>query len=112
MNAGTDVIILTGHITDSLVSIVSSGTWGKLNAADKKTFDEIRSSASTRSSIAELLDGCLEGCFVPRFAVRCAYARGVERCDNLFQCFVSGLEHLFKSVRQTGFVFRGRCRAR
>src|SRR6185436_8471423 len=31
-------IILTGHITDSLVSIVSSSAWGKLSEADKKTF--------------------------------------------------------------------------
>ena len=43
-------IILTGHITDSLVSIVSSGTWGKLNAADKKTFDEVLWEASSRAS--------------------------------------------------------------
>lgn len=43
-------IILTGHITESLVSIVASGTWGKLNDADKKMFGEVLWEASTRAS--------------------------------------------------------------
>ena len=48
-------ITLTGHITESLVTIVSAPTWGKLNAADRKVFDEVLWEASTRAS-QEILD--------------------------------------------------------
>jgi TRAP-type C4-dicarboxylate transport system substrate-binding protein len=41
-------IMLTGHITESLVTVVSSGTWGKLSDAEKKLFSEVLWEASTR----------------------------------------------------------------
>lgn len=43
-------ITLTGHITESLVTIVSSGAWGKMNEADRKTFDAVLWEASSRAS--------------------------------------------------------------
>jgi tripartite ATP-independent transporter DctP family solute receptor len=43
-------IILTGHITESLVTIVGSGTWGKLSADEKKAFDEVLWEASSRAT--------------------------------------------------------------
>ena len=53
-------IVLTGHITDALLSIVSSSTWNKLSDADKAIFDAVlkeaqrarrrRSSKSRRAS--------------------------------------------------------------
>src|SRR5688572_25859837 len=45
-------IMLTGHITESLVTIVASPTWGKLNDADKKVFQEVLWEASSRASQA------------------------------------------------------------
>ncbi len=48
-------IILTGHITDSLISIVASGTWAKLSEADRKIFDAVLWDASSRAS-QEILD--------------------------------------------------------
>ena len=48
-------IILTGHITESLVTIVSSSAWGKLSEADRKVFSDVLWEASTRAS-AEILD--------------------------------------------------------
>ena len=43
-------IMLTGHITESLVTIVSSSTWAKLPEADKKLFSEVLREASTRAT--------------------------------------------------------------
>ena len=34
-------IMLTGHITESLVTIVGSHVWSKLSDADKKVFEEV-----------------------------------------------------------------------
>jgi tripartite ATP-independent transporter DctP family solute receptor len=48
-------ITLTGHILESLVTIVSGPTWSKLNDADKKTFDAVLWEASTRAS-QDILD--------------------------------------------------------
>ena len=43
-------IILTGHITETLVTVVGSPTWSKLPDADKKVFSEVLWEASTRST--------------------------------------------------------------
>ena len=43
-------INLTGHITESLVTVVGSGTWGKLSADDRKLFGEVLWEASTRAT--------------------------------------------------------------
>ena len=43
-------IMLTGHITESLVTVVSSSAWGKLSEAEKKVFGEVLWEASTRAS--------------------------------------------------------------
>jgi len=40
-------IILTGHITESLVTIVAGDTWKKLSDADKKVFSDVLWEAST-----------------------------------------------------------------
>src|SRR5437773_11286335 len=43
-------IILTGHITESLVTIVGSHVWSKLSDADKKVFEDVLKEASARST--------------------------------------------------------------
>ncbi len=43
-------IVLTGHITDALLSIVSSSTWNKLSDADKKTFEAVLKEAAARAT--------------------------------------------------------------
>jgi tripartite ATP-independent transporter DctP family solute receptor len=43
-------IMLTGHITESLLSIVGSHVWAKLNDAEKKIFDETLRAAAVRAS--------------------------------------------------------------
>ncbi len=43
-------IMLTGHITESLLTIVGSSTWSKLSDADKKLFSDVMWEASTRST--------------------------------------------------------------
>jgi tripartite ATP-independent transporter DctP family solute receptor len=48
-------IILTGHITESLVTIVAKDTWAKLSEADRKVFSDVLWEASTRAS-AQILD--------------------------------------------------------
>ena len=48
-------IILTGHITESLVTIVAGDTWKKLSEADRKVFSDVLWEASTRAS-KEILD--------------------------------------------------------
>jgi tripartite ATP-independent transporter DctP family solute receptor len=48
-------IILTGHITESLVTIVASSTWGKLSEADRKIFSDVLWEASSRAT-QEIVD--------------------------------------------------------
>jgi len=48
-------IVLTGHITDAILTIVSGSAWGKLSDADKKVFDEVLKEASAKAS-AEIAD--------------------------------------------------------
>jgi len=43
-------ITLTGHITESLVTVVGSTTWGKLSADEKKLFEEVFWEASSRAT--------------------------------------------------------------
>jgi tripartite ATP-independent transporter DctP family solute receptor len=43
-------IMLTGHITESLLSIVGSHVWAKLNDDEKKIFQEVLSQAAARAS--------------------------------------------------------------
>ena len=43
-------IILTGHITESLVTIVGAPTWSKLPDADRKIFNDVLWEASSRST--------------------------------------------------------------
>jgi tripartite ATP-independent transporter DctP family solute receptor len=43
-------ISLTGHIVDSLLTVVSGATWGKLNDADKKIFADTLREAAERCS--------------------------------------------------------------
>ncbi|HEX3061764.1 MAG TPA: sialic acid TRAP transporter substrate-binding protein SiaP [Usitatibacter sp.] len=43
-------IILTGHITESLVTIVAGDTWKKLSEADRKVFSDVLWEASTRAT--------------------------------------------------------------
>src|SRR3979409_128858 len=43
-------IMLTGHITESLVTIVGSHVWSKLYDADKKVFEEVLIQASAKST--------------------------------------------------------------
>jgi tripartite ATP-independent transporter DctP family solute receptor len=43
-------IILTGHITESLVTIVAGGAWGKLAEADRKIFSDVLWEASSRAT--------------------------------------------------------------
>ncbi|MDQ6685598.1 MAG: sialic acid TRAP transporter substrate-binding protein SiaP [Pseudomonadota bacterium] len=42
-------ISLTGHIIDSLLTVVSGQTWGKLSAADKKIFGEVMAEAADKA---------------------------------------------------------------
>src|SRR5439155_19129538 len=48
-------IVLTGHITDALLTIVGGPTWNKLSDADKKIFDEVLREAAGRC-INEIVD--------------------------------------------------------
>jgi len=43
-------IILTGHITESLVTVVAGDTWKKLSDADRKIFSDVLWEASTRAT--------------------------------------------------------------
>jgi tripartite ATP-independent transporter DctP family solute receptor len=43
-------IVLTGHITDALLTIVSGSTWNKLSDADKKIFEEVLREAASRAT--------------------------------------------------------------
>ena len=46
----TPVINLTGHITESLITIVSGNLWNSLSDADKAIFDAVFQEAATRSN--------------------------------------------------------------
>jgi TRAP-type C4-dicarboxylate transport system substrate-binding protein len=48
-------IVLTGHITDALLTIVAGGTWGKLSDADKKVFEDVLRQAADRAT-GEIVD--------------------------------------------------------
>jgi tripartite ATP-independent transporter DctP family solute receptor len=43
-------IMLTGHITETLATIVGSHVWSKLSDADKKVFEEVLSQAAVKAS--------------------------------------------------------------
>src|SRR5256714_9914212 len=43
-------IILTGHITESLLTIVGSHVWPKVSDADKKVFEEVLSEAAAKAT--------------------------------------------------------------
>ena len=43
-------IVLTGHITDALLTIVAGGTWGKLAPADQRIFEDVLKEAATRAT--------------------------------------------------------------
>ncbi len=48
-------IVLTGHITDALLTIVAGGTWDKLSDADKKIFEDTLKEAAARAT-GEIVD--------------------------------------------------------
>src|SRR5450631_1200479 len=48
-------IVLTGHITDALLTIVSGATWNKLTDADKKVFEEVLKEAASKAT-GEIVD--------------------------------------------------------
>ena len=48
-------IVLTGHITDALISIVGGPTWNKLSDADKKVFEDVLKEAAARAT-SEIID--------------------------------------------------------
>jgi len=43
-------IVLTGHITDALLTIVGAPTWAKLSETDRKVFEAVLKEASDRCS--------------------------------------------------------------
>jgi TRAP-type C4-dicarboxylate transport system substrate-binding protein len=43
-------IVLTGHITDALITIVGGPTWNKLADADKKVFEDVLKEAAARAT--------------------------------------------------------------
>jgi tripartite ATP-independent transporter DctP family solute receptor len=48
-------IVLTGHITDALLTIVGGPTWSKLSDADKKTFEAVLKVAAAKAT-AEIVE--------------------------------------------------------
>src|SRR5262245_622150 len=48
-------IVLTGHITDALLTIVGGPTWSKLSDADKKIFEDVLREAAARAT-AEIIE--------------------------------------------------------
>lgn len=69
-------ITLTGHITESLVTIVSSAAWQRLNAEDRKTVEAVLWDASTRAS-ADIQDA--ENKLVDEFVKRGKTVNKVDR---------------------------------
>ncbi len=45
-------IVLTGHITEMLVTVLSAGTWAMLNEADRKIFEDVTREAGARATKA------------------------------------------------------------
>ncbi len=45
-------VMLTGHITESLLTIVGSHVWSKLSDADKKVFEEVLAQAAAKATDA------------------------------------------------------------
>jgi tripartite ATP-independent transporter DctP family solute receptor len=43
-------IVLTGHITDALITIIGGPTWSKLSDADKKVFEDVFKQAAKRAT--------------------------------------------------------------
>jgi len=48
-------IVLTGHITDALITIVGGPTWNKLSDADRKIFETVFKEAAARAT-AEIIE--------------------------------------------------------
>jgi len=48
-------IVLTGHITDALLTIVGAPTWNKLSDVDKKIFEEVLREGAARAT-AEIVE--------------------------------------------------------
>jgi tripartite ATP-independent transporter DctP family solute receptor len=48
-------IVLTGHITDALLTIVGAPTWSKLTPADQKIFEDVLREAAARAT-SEIID--------------------------------------------------------
>jgi tripartite ATP-independent transporter DctP family solute receptor len=48
-------IVLTGHITDALITIVGGPTWAKLSEADRKIFEDVLKEAAGRAT-AEIIE--------------------------------------------------------
>jgi tripartite ATP-independent transporter DctP family solute receptor len=48
-------IVLTGHITDAILTIVAGGTWNKLSDGDKKIFEEVLKQAAAKAT-EEIVD--------------------------------------------------------
>jgi tripartite ATP-independent transporter DctP family solute receptor len=48
-------IVLTGHITDALITIVGAPTWNKLSQPDRKIFEEVLKEAASRAT-AQVID--------------------------------------------------------
>ena len=48
-------IVLTGHITDALITIVGGPTWAKLSDADKNVFEVVLKEAAARAT-SEIID--------------------------------------------------------
>lgn len=48
-------IVLTGHITDALLTIIGAPTWNKLSDADKAIFDAVLKEAAARAT-AQIID--------------------------------------------------------
>jgi TRAP-type C4-dicarboxylate transport system substrate-binding protein len=48
-------IVLTGHITDALITIIGAPTWAKLSDADKKIFETTLQEAAARAT-SEIID--------------------------------------------------------
>jgi TRAP-type C4-dicarboxylate transport system substrate-binding protein len=43
-------IVLTGHITDALITIVGGPTWNKLSDGDKKIFEDVLREGAARAT--------------------------------------------------------------
>jgi TRAP-type C4-dicarboxylate transport system substrate-binding protein len=48
-------IVLTGHITDAILTIVGGPTWAKLSDADKKVFQDVLKEAAAKAT-GEIID--------------------------------------------------------